>query len=416
MERHQADRDRDKRTEKERRSDMAGFCTTVVVTSVFVWSIVQGMPVVSRKYDMALEERALSAEENQQQENRNDYVYSYDENLRQIEIGSADPFCHIITFRDRVLELFNVAEQCLDEIVFDNCCQPRFLQLHRSGVYPIHYTKHGYGYCDMDTDGGGWTVIVRRMGGRRSFDKTWKQYQRGFGPLDRDFWIGLDTLFAITRGPTELRVDLRSENGTWYHAYYEFFGVGAEIDNYELFIAGYDAEKSSIYDAFSEHNGAPFTTKDIVNLEDENSGCLHHIQKRGSGGWWYLDSPPAEFCFTTNFCDQYYFFHPVVQEERTRGILWPSPDKQYWQDDESFVYAEMKIRPRTFECGHWPQDWDVIQKQFLDRERQMEEENQEEEEPVTTTTVAPPTAAPTESSVSSPMATRRPVPQDHVYG
>ena len=160
------------------------------------------MPVVSRKYDRALQERTFSIEENQQQENHNDYlVYSYDDNLRQKEIGSADPFCHIVMFRNRVLKLLNVAEQCLDEIVFDNCCQPRLLQLHRSGVYPIHYTKHGYGYCDMDTDGRGWTVIVGCMGGRRSFDKTWKQYQRGFRPLDRDFWIGLDTLFAITRGP-----------------------------------------------------------------------------------------------------------------------------------------------------------------------------------------------------------------------
>lgn len=49
-------------------------------------------------------------------------MYSYDDNLRQKGIGSADPFCHIsadpfchiATFRDRILELLNVAEQCLE--------------------------------------------------------------------------------------------------------------------------------------------------------------------------------------------------------------------------------------------------------------------------------------------------------------
>ena len=44
-------------------------------------------------------------------------------------------------------------------------------------------------------------------------------------------------------------------------------------------------------------------------------GALFCILAAGGG---ILDSPPAEFCFTTTFCDQYYFFHPIAQEEHTR--------------------------------------------------------------------------------------------------
>ena len=82
--------------------------------------------------------------------------------------------------------------------VFQDCYQPYFLALGNSGVYPIENGRRGYAYCDQSTDGGGWLVIARRAGGRRSFDKTWRHYKKGFGPLDKDFWLELDSIINLT--------------------------------------------------------------------------------------------------------------------------------------------------------------------------------------------------------------------------
>ena len=55
----------------------------------------------------------------------------------------------------------------------------------QSSVYTVD--PNGKGtinvYCDMVTDGGGWTVIQRRINGSISFDWEWDHYKDGFDSL-----------------------------------------------------------------------------------------------------------------------------------------------------------------------------------------------------------------------------------------
>ncbi|KAJ8311542.1 hypothetical protein KUTeg_010897 [Tegillarca granosa] len=62
----------------------------------------------------------------------------------------------------------------------------------RNRVYKIYPDgKTGFDvYCDMKTDGGGWTVIQRRFNGKTDFYRTWKEYKHGFGKRSEEYWLG----------------------------------------------------------------------------------------------------------------------------------------------------------------------------------------------------------------------------------
>ncbi|XP_043103284.1 fibrinogen C domain-containing protein 1-like [Puntigrus tetrazona] len=46
-------------------------------------------------------------------------------------------------------------------------------------------------YCDMSTDGGGWTVIQRREDGSVNFFRDWEAYREGFGKITGEHWLAL---------------------------------------------------------------------------------------------------------------------------------------------------------------------------------------------------------------------------------
>ncbi len=54
--------------------------------------------------------------------------------------------------------------------------------------------------CDLNkaSDGGSWTIIQRRGSNlqtrnveRTNFYRNWTDYEKGFGSLDGDYWLGM---------------------------------------------------------------------------------------------------------------------------------------------------------------------------------------------------------------------------------
>ena len=93
--------------------------------------------------------------------------------------------------------------------LINNCCQlgyGRFTFSRKTkplGLYVIpNYCKNDHleaeAYCDTTNGGGGWLVVQRRQDGSVDFNRTWIEYEDGFGKLTGEFWYGLRALHCLT--------------------------------------------------------------------------------------------------------------------------------------------------------------------------------------------------------------------------
>ena len=141
-------------------------------------------------------------------------------------------------------------------------------------------------YCDTSNGGGGWLVVQRRQDGSVDFNKTWLEYEDGFGKLTGEFWYGLRALHCLTgQGGWEMRMDIKLANGTNIFLQYEQFKVASAKDKYKLTVGGFQGTTT---DPMAYHNGMYFTTKDSDNDKwYRNCAIDNYGRNTPAGGWWY---------------------------------------------------------------------------------------------------------------------------------
>eukprot|EP00105_Crassostrea_gigas_P041452 XP_019925600.1 PREDICTED: ryncolin-4-like [Crassostrea gigas] len=188
-----------------------------------------------------------------------------------------------------------------------------------SGVYTIYPEGTGgfQAYCDMITDGGGWTVFQRRMNGKVDFYRSWKEYKYGFGNVSEEHWIGNQRIHQInSQGWYELRIDLSDYENNSRYAQYQVFSVGDQDSAYRLTVGDY---KGNAGDSLSYHSGTSFSTKDRERF---------HCNRDFKGGWWY------NLCHYVNLNGLY------KQTSLANGVNW-----LHWRGHRySLKTTEMKIR------------------------------------------------------------------------
>ncbi|KAL5019911.1 hypothetical protein ScPMuIL_002803 [Solemya velum] len=193
------------------------------------------------------------------------------------------------------------------------------IKVSKSGVYRIYPRGLAGGcdvYCDMETDGGGWTVIQRRNDGSENFDRVWGEYETGFGSLSGEYWLGNAKIHRLTsQGDYQLRIDLETFEGDVAYAIYGEFRISDASTNYYLAISDYSGNAG---DSLQHHNGYQFSTRDRDNDGWPRGSCA----KRG-GGWWYY------YCFKSNLNA------PYNQE----SYVWRNRNPEF-----TLKATEMKIR------------------------------------------------------------------------
>jgi ficolin len=199
-------------------------------------------------------------------------------------------------------------------------------------------------YCDMTTDGGGWTVIQRRMNGSENFNQTWETYAEGFGNKSREFWIGNDNIIALTDTSSQqsiarvytLRVDMLNLKVAGY-AKYNNFKIGSTASNYTLLSLGKCVgTKCSVNGTgFYKSVGLRFSTFDM----DYDNSTAKNCAELYRGGWWFNN------CTQNNLNGVNFPTGKAPLANATYpeglGIKW----YPFTTGTASLVFSEMKIRP-----------------------------------------------------------------------
>ena len=182
-------------------------------------------------------------------------------------------------------------------------------------------------YCDMRTDGGGWTVFQRRRDGSVDFYREWNDYKSGFGQLTGEFWLGNDKIHRMTASrPSSLRVELEDWDRVRQYAKYGRFNVADEQTQYRLQVSSYSGNAG---DALKYHNNMAFSTKDRDN-DQSSSNCAVSY----TGAWWYKS------CHYSNLNGKY-----LGKTFDSKGAAW-----YYFRGDNNYRclrFTEMQLRPSS---------------------------------------------------------------------
>ncbi|XP_031552219.1 uncharacterized protein LOC116289432 isoform X1 [Actinia tenebrosa] len=213
---------------------------------------------------------------------------------------------------------------------FHDCSEYYNFGVRKNGVYTIKPDSQGtfQVYCDMTTDGGGWTVFQRRQDGSVDFYRDWQEYKTGFGNLNDEFWLGNDYIHRLTaRTPSVLRVDLEDWRQTRKYAKYNTFRVDDERNKYTLTVGYYYGTAGDSFTA--SHNGMPFSTKDRDNDQRANYNCAALF----TGAWWFKE------CYRVHLNGKY-----LGDTTEGDGVEWFRFHRNY----QSLKFTEMKMRPKSF--------------------------------------------------------------------
>ncbi|XP_028306586.1 fibrinogen-like 2a [Gouania willdenowi] len=227
-----------------------------------------------------------------------------------------------------------------------DCSDYNVLEVKKNDIYQVTPDPRNGTFevfCDMDSYGGGWTVIQQRLNGSISFNRTWAEYKKGFGNLRGEFWLGNDQIHLLTKAKDMiLRIELEDFEGVREYAKYDQFYVSNEFLRYRLSISGYSgtAGNAISFNKHFNHDQKFFSTPDRDNDLYPSGNCGAYY----SSGWWF------DACMSANLNGKYY--HKRYKGVRN-GIFWGTwhnMSNEYYPTNyrQAFKTVKMMIRPKNY--------------------------------------------------------------------
>ncbi|KAM9241251.1 angiopoietin-2 isoform 2-T2 [Leptosomus discolor] len=220
-----------------------------------------------------------------------------------------------------------------EQISFKDCAEAFKSGLTTSGIYTLtvpNTVQEKKAYCDMETGGGGWTIIQRREDGSVDFHRTWKEYKMGFGDPAGEYWLGNEFVSQLTNQKRYvLKIHLKDWEGNEAYSLYDHFSLANEELKYRIYLKGLTGTAGKI--SSISQPGNDFSTKDA-----DNDKCICKCSQMLTGGWWF------DACGPSNLNGMYY---PLRQNNnKFNGIKW-----YYWKGSGySLKATTMMIRPADF--------------------------------------------------------------------
>ncbi|XP_066910328.1 ficolin-2-like [Clytia hemisphaerica] len=147
-------------------------------------------------------------------------------------------------------------------------------------------------------------MIQRRLNGDIDFNRGWQSYKEGFGDVNGDYWIGLETIreTSVLLNNTLIRIQGESFNRD------RRFIIAKK---YKLHSGTMINDEWDIGRDWTYHDGLMFTTRDDDNDKNGGGNCAHEFPCAR----WYLN------CYALNANKA-----PSKQQQTSYagGISWPA--------------------------------------------------------------------------------------------